>query len=102
MLIFICVCYCCFVIIGFFWRYRFSKFITSDYYNNKSLNRKRIYFNIYCNFIAVYSLYIFFLVKEKIIPSVFILFSVVIIGLYFMSATIDLDSSPKSKKKKRK
>ena len=102
MLIFISVCYCCFVIIGFFWRYRFSKFTTSDYYNNKSLNRKRIYFNIYSNFVAIFSFYMCLLVIEKRIPSILVFLFAIALCLYFMHTTIDLDSSTKSRKKKRK
>ena len=87
MTVLICVSYYCLAIIGLFLRRYFSKFIALDFYNNKSLNRKRKYAIIYYYFVLMYSVFMLFLGKKGVLTSMIVFWSVVVIIILYIFST---------------
>lgn len=102
MIVLICLCYYCFAIIGFFLRYYFSRFTASDFYDYKSLNRKRRYSIYYHYFVLAYSAFMLVLTKKGILTSTIIVWSVALIIIVYIFFLDFLEVPLKRKKKKWK
>ena len=102
MIIFTCALFYFLAIVGCFFQYYFKKFTASDYYMNPRLNRKRIFCVVYHYIIIAYSGLLYALLGAKVIQSLTVLFSVVIIFLVYNSFRSNLEFALSTRKIKRK